>query len=501
MTRSASRSLLAGLLAGAVQLGALGFAFADTTLLNVSYDPTRELYKEFNEAFAAKWKADTGETVTIQQSHGGSGKQARAVIDGLEADVVTLALESDINAIVKNGGKINADWRKRLPNNSSPYTSTIVFLVRKGNPEGHPGLGRSREGRRRDRSRPNPKTSGGARWNYLAAWAWAYQAVQRRRGEDQGLCRRASTSGRRCSIPARAARSPPSPSARSATCCSPGRTRRALAGDEFGADAVRDRRAALLDPGRAAGRGGRRQCRRQGHPQGRRGLSQLPLFGGRPEDRGQALLPSVQPGGGPGGRAAEAAQAGARSRSTTRSSVVGLRRSPTTSVTAASSTRSTSRRTDGTDAALSAGWHSARPSVIPGFGLTLGFTVAYLTLIILIPLSGVVWRTTGLGWAEFWAIATDERTHQGARDLLRRLADRRPRQCRVFGLIVAWVLVRYRFPGRRILDAVVDLPFALPTAVAGIALAAIYAPNGWIGQLWRRSASRSPSRRSASPSR
>src|SRR5688572_18483852 len=111
MTRFASRSLLAGLLAGAVQLGVLGFAFADTTLLNVSYDPTRELYKAFNEVFAAKWKADTGETVTIQQSHGGSGKQARAVIDGLDADVVTLALESDINAIVKNSGKISADWR------------------------------------------------------------------------------------------------------------------------------------------------------------------------------------------------------------------------------------------------------------------------------------------------------------------------------------------------------------------------------------------------------
>src|SRR5918994_470343 len=136
MTRFASRSLLAGLLAGAVQLGVLGFAFADTTLLNVSYDPTRELYKDFNTAFAAKWKADTGETVTIQQSHGGSGKQARAVIDGLEADVVTLALESDITAIVENSKKINPDWRTRLPNNSSPYTSTIIFLVRKGNPKG-----------------------------------------------------------------------------------------------------------------------------------------------------------------------------------------------------------------------------------------------------------------------------------------------------------------------------------------------------------------------------
>ncbi len=128
------------------------------------------------------------------------------------------------------------------------------------------------------------------------------------------------------------------------------------------------------------------------------------------------------------------------------------------------------------------GWHFRRPSVIPGFGLTLGFTIAYLTLIILIPLSGVVWRTTGLGWTEFWAIATDERTLKALEisfgtSLIAALVNV------VFGVLVAWVLVRYRFPGRRIVDAAVDLPFALPTAVAGIALAAIYAPNGWIGQL------------------
>src|SRR5262245_52164243 len=171
MTRSLSTGLLAGILSGALQFGVFGSAFADTTLLNVSYDPTRELYKQFNEAFAAKWKADTGETVTIQQSHGGSGKQARAVIDGLDADVVTLALESDINAIVKNSKKINPDWRTRLPNNASPYTSTIVFLVRKGNPKEIKDWGDLvKEGV--EVITPNPKTSGGARWNYLAAWAW-----------------------------------------------------------------------------------------------------------------------------------------------------------------------------------------------------------------------------------------------------------------------------------------------------------------------------------------
>lgn len=146
--------------------------FAQTRLLNVSYDPTRELYREFDAAFTAHWKQKTGKTVVIQQSHGGSGAQARAVIDGLEADVVTLALEADINAIVAKSGKIAANWRGRLPDNNCPYTSTIVFLVRKGNPKGikdwedliKPGV---------QVITPNPKTSGGARWNFLAAWAWA----------------------------------------------------------------------------------------------------------------------------------------------------------------------------------------------------------------------------------------------------------------------------------------------------------------------------------------
>lgn len=153
-------------------LGSITGAFAQTTLLNVSYDPTRELYKEYNEAFIKHWKAETGEDVTVQQSHGGSGKQARGVIDGLEADVVTLALESDINAIAEKTGKIAKDWRGRLPNNSSPYTSTIVFLVRKGNPKGIKNWGDLVKDDVQIVT-PNPKTSGGARWNYLAAWAWA----------------------------------------------------------------------------------------------------------------------------------------------------------------------------------------------------------------------------------------------------------------------------------------------------------------------------------------
>jgi len=145
---------------------------ADISLLNVSYDPTRELYKEYNEAFAKYWKAKTGDNVTVKQSHGGSGKQARGVIDGLPADVVTLALSYDIDEISAKGRLLPKDWQKRLPHNSSPYTSTIVFLVRKGNPKGikdwndvvKPNVAVIT---------PNPKTGGGARWNYLAAWAYA----------------------------------------------------------------------------------------------------------------------------------------------------------------------------------------------------------------------------------------------------------------------------------------------------------------------------------------
>ena len=142
------------------------------TLLNVSYDPTREFYEEFDEAFARHWKATNGQDVKVKQSHGGSGKQARAIIDGLEADVATLALAADTDALHHNGNLIPADWQKRLPDNSSPYTSTIVFLVRQGNPKGI----RDWNDLIRDGVQvitPNPKTSGGARWNYLAAWGYA----------------------------------------------------------------------------------------------------------------------------------------------------------------------------------------------------------------------------------------------------------------------------------------------------------------------------------------
>ena len=166
-----SKSVIITCLAAAALAGPLG-AQQPLSLLNVSYDPTRELYQDVNAAFAKAWRARTGQAITINQSHGGSGKQARAVIDGLQADVVTLALAYDVDALYVNGKLIPQNWQTRLPENSAPYTSTIVFLVRKGNPRGirdwddlvKPGV---------SVITPNPKTSGGARWNYLAAWAHA----------------------------------------------------------------------------------------------------------------------------------------------------------------------------------------------------------------------------------------------------------------------------------------------------------------------------------------
>ncbi|AXO14095.1 MULTISPECIES: sulfate ABC transporter substrate-binding protein [Thalassospira] len=171
--KSVRRNLIGAAMFAASSLLVAGNAdSADVTLLNVSYDPTRELYKEFNQAFADHWLKEKGQSVEIQMSHGGSGRQARSVIDGLEADVVTLALEADIDAIAEKTGWINTGWKERLPLGAAPYTSTIVFLVRNGNPKNIQDWG--------DLVRddiqvitPNPKTSGGARWNYLAAWAFA----------------------------------------------------------------------------------------------------------------------------------------------------------------------------------------------------------------------------------------------------------------------------------------------------------------------------------------
>ena len=166
------KKIIKSTIIAAATLTVLSVNAADINLLNVSYDPTRELYQDYNQAFAKYWKAKTGDNVKVQASHGGSGKQARAIIDGLEADVATLALSYDVDQLYEKGRLIPTDWQKRLNHNSSPYTSTIVFLVRKGNPKKikdwddivKPGIAVIT---------PNPKTSGGARWNYLAAWAYA----------------------------------------------------------------------------------------------------------------------------------------------------------------------------------------------------------------------------------------------------------------------------------------------------------------------------------------
>ena len=168
------RGCLYALIAGASILSGSAAVQAQTQLLNVSYDPTRELYRDINQAFAEEWKQKTGEAITLRTSHGGSGAQARAVIDGIDADVVTLGIPSDIDAIVKATKKIPVDWRSRLPNNALPYTSTVVFIVRKGNPKAvkdwddlaRPGI---------QVVTPNPKTSAGGRWNFLAAWGYAQQ--------------------------------------------------------------------------------------------------------------------------------------------------------------------------------------------------------------------------------------------------------------------------------------------------------------------------------------
>ena len=263
-------------------------------LLNVSYDPTRELYQEVNAAFAAQWKAKTGKDVTIQQSHGGSGKQARAVLDGLEADVVTLALAYDVDAIAQ-GGLIAPGWQKRLPQNSCPYTSTMVFLVRKGNPKGIKDWG--------DLARPgvsvitpNPKTSGAARWNYLAAWAWALRQpggneAKARAFVTQLYQERARSRHRRPRLDehVRAARD-----RRRA----PRLGERGVPGGEGARDGqVRDRGAEPQHPGRAPGRGRGQGRGQERHPRGGPGLPRVPVLGprGRPSRRSTTIARATRP--------------------------------------------------------------------------------------------------------------------------------------------------------------------------------------------------------------
>jgi sulfate/thiosulfate transport system substrate-binding protein len=284
-TLCAAAALMVGLVAG-------GSAFADTQLLNVSYDPTRELYQDVNKAFAAAWHQETGEKVSIRMSHGGSGKQARAVIDGLDADVVTLALAADIDAVAERTGKIPADWQKRLPENSAPYTSTIVFVVRKGNPKAIQDWGDLVKPGTQVIT-PNPKTSGGARWNYLAAWAYA---------EDQAAGDQAKVKGfmhdlfRNVPVLDTGAR------ASTTTFAQRGlgdvliswENEAFLVLDEFGADkfeiivpptSIRAEPPVAIVDANVDAR----------HPQGGRGLSEVPLQPGRASVGGEAFLPAGPP--------------------------------------------------------------------------------------------------------------------------------------------------------------------------------------------------------------
>ncbi len=265
-------------LAAAIGLLFAGSAYAaDVSLLNVSYDPTRELYVDFNKAFAAAYQKETGKTVEIKQSHGGSGSQARAVIDGLQADVVTLALAYDIDAVAAKG-LTAPDWQKRLPLNASPYTSTIVFLVRKGNPKGikdwddliKKGV---------EVITPNPKTSGGARWNYLAAWGFAekkFGSADKAREFVGELYKHVPVldTGARGSTVTFVERGVGDVLARLGERSVPGAAR-------IRQGQVRDRGTAALDPRRAAGRHRRQGRRQERHPSGRRGLSEVLVYQGR----------------------------------------------------------------------------------------------------------------------------------------------------------------------------------------------------------------------------
>ena len=274
--------------AAGMALTALPSFAQGVTLLNVSYDPTRELYVEYNKAFAKYWKGKTGQDVSIKQSHGGSGKQARSIIDGLDADVATLALAGDTDALVKHGGLVKADWQKRLPHNSAPYTSTIVFLVKKGNPKGlkdwddlaKPGV---------QVITPNPKTSGGARWNYLAAWEFA----KRKYGGDAKAKEFVGNLYKNVPVLDTGARGS------TITFVQRGvgdvllawENEAFLALKEFGAEKFEIVVPSRQHPGRAHRDGGRQGGRQEGHARGGRGIPEVPVLRRRPGHRRPQLLP------------------------------------------------------------------------------------------------------------------------------------------------------------------------------------------------------------------
>jgi sulfate transport system substrate-binding protein len=423
------------------------------TLLNVSYDPTRELYQDYNAAFAKYWKAKAGQSVEIQQSHGGSSKQARAVIDGLEADVVTLALAYDIDAISEKARLLPPNWQSRLPNNSSPYTSTIIFLVRKGNPKNikdwddliRPGV---------SVITPNPKTSGGARWNYLGAWGYALK----KSGGDDSKAR------------------------------------------DFVSKLYQN--VPVLDSG---ARGSTTTFVERGMGDVLIAWENEVLLGAKDigQDKFEIVVPSVSILCEPtvsivdkvvdkkGTRAV--AQAYLEYFYSPEGQEIAAKRyyRPRSEAVAKKYSSQFPKVKLFTLAEIIGGWQKAQKttmpftfkqkSILPGFGLSLGFTVFYLCLIVLIPLSAVFLKTSSLTWHQFWHIVSAPRAVASYRLSFGASAIAATINL-MFGLIVAWVLVRYTFPGKRLFDSLVDLPFALPTAVAGIALTSIYSSNGWIGR-------------------
>ncbi len=278
------------LLISALTASAL-FAAGPVKLLNVSYDPTRELYQDINAAFAKQWKAKTGVDVQISQSHGGSGKQARSVIDGLQADVVTLALAYDIDVLSEKANLVPKNWQSRLPNNSTPYTSTIVFLVRKGNPKHikdwddlvKPGVGVIT---------PNPKTSGGARWSYLAAWGYA---LKKNNGDEKKAQEFVTRLYKNVPVLDSGARGSTTTFAqRGIGDVLLSWENEAYSGAESaGQRQVRSRDSVDQHPGGAAGQH-RRQSRRQAwHHRDREGLSGIPVLRRRPGDRREEFLPAA----------------------------------------------------------------------------------------------------------------------------------------------------------------------------------------------------------------
>ena len=415
----------------------------------------------------------------IKQSHGGSGSQARAVIDGLEADVVTLALAYDIDEIAARGKTLPADWQKKLPHNSTPFASTVAFVVRKGNPKAIKDWN--------DLTRPdvqvitaNPKTSGGARWNYLAAWGYA---LQKNNGSEAAA--RDFITKLYKNVPVLDA------GARGSTTTFVERgigdvliaweneallSVKQLGPDKF--DIVIPSVSILAEPPVAVNEA---VAQKHGTTKVARGVPGVPLHGRRAGARGEALFPSDGP---------------TVAREVRRNVPQGA---------AVHDRRGVRRLEQGAEDAF-LGWRRLRPdlfdghemtpavprrvapsmprvrSVLPGVRLTLGFTLGYLLLLVIIPLSTLFVRTARLGWSGFLEAATSPRA-MAAYKLSVGASVTAALVNGVFGLLVAWVLTRYKFPGKSIADALVDLPFALPTAVAGVALTTLYAQNGLIGAL------------------